>query len=108
MGGISGRGHRDQIARARHGQPSEAVRGSVTELRGSTSAPARRVAAAGVTAWWRVRAGAAQAPDCAFFAKLSMKVLFRSTLELVSSGSSSFSESYMLFMPSALAMPVRE
>ena len=41
-------------------------------------------------------------------AKLSMKVFVRSTFELVSSGSSNLSESYMLFIASGVAMPVRE
>ena len=49
-----------------------------------------------------------QEPEAAFLAKLSMKVFVRSTLELVSSGSSSLSESYMLFIASGVAMPVRE
>lgn len=80
-----------------HVFPPAQIRTTCTERRpGATSKDRRRA---------RIHD---QEPEAAFLAKLSMKVFVRSTFELVSSGSSNLSESYMLFIASGVAMPVRE
>ena len=82
---------------AAHVSPPARIGAACTERRtGATSKDRRRVRAHN------------QEPEAAFLAKPSMKVFDRSTFELVSSGSSSLSESYMLFIASGVEMPVRE